>query len=158
MSRNLKGRPRNRRSKRNQLCLCGCGEFILPRNNGKYARFLLGHNARHWGLGSEHPSWKGGREAFLSRQRLYLRNWRHNNPEKYEARKIMDHALRHGLIILVLGSLQILQIEGLICGHHVDYSKPLEVTWMCCICHAKTWPRVKGKGAYTHPQTLPNCP
>lgn len=60
--------------------------------------------------------------------------WRERNPEKRAAHVIVGNALR-------CGKLQRQPCEG--CGgenvhaHHDDYSKPLEVRWLCPACHAQ---------------------
>lgn len=56
------------------------------------------------------------------------------HPEKKAARKELDKAVRRG------------EIKRLPCGdcgatkahaHHEDYSKPLDVMWLCTVCHGK---------------------
>lgn len=61
------------------------------------------------------------------------REWRRRNPQKYKAHIIVGNAIRAGLILR----------EGCkICGekahaHHEDYSKPLEIEWLCPIHHSE---------------------
>lgn len=56
------------------------------------------------------------------------RLWRKKNPEKYKAHTAVNNALRSG---------ELKKQECLVCGdpnthaHHDDYSKPLEVLWLC---------------------------
>ena len=59
-------------------------------------------------------------------------NQRRKSPEKYRARQIVLGALRSGkLIKLPCRFCNIKQVEA----HHPDYSKPLEVIWLCSECH-----------------------
>jgi hypothetical protein len=70
------------------------------------------------------------------REQEYNRTKKHraNNPEKYKARGIINNGIRDGRIIKLLCS---------ICGesksqaHHDDYSKPLDVIWLCTKHHAE---------------------
>ena len=61
-------------------------------------------------------------------------NFRKNNKEKYKAHTMVKNALRNG-------SIQKPEIcsscgaSGRIEGHHHDYSKPLEIEWLCNSCH-----------------------
>lgn len=54
-------------------------------------------------------------------------------PEKYRARTAVGNALRDGRLIKTLcsscGSAE--RVEG----HHDDYSRPLDVEWLCFRCH-----------------------
>lgn len=66
------------------------------------------------------------------------RAYRKRNPEKTKAQNQLNYAVRMGRIKRGL-------CEG--CGtcenvhaHHDDYSKPLDVRWLCYICHRKTHP------------------
>jgi hypothetical protein len=68
----------------------------------------------------------------------YLRNWRKSNPEKYAAHIIVGNALASGKI--VKQPCEKCESEKHIHGHHNDYSKPLEITWLCCICHKQEHP------------------
>lgn len=61
------------------------------------------------------------------------KKWRKRNPEKYKAHSALGNALRSG---------KILQEPCCKCGakaqaHHDDYSKPLEVMWLCAKHHAE---------------------
>ncbi len=66
-----------------------------------------------------------------------LRRWCRANPEKKRAyNELIHHKTRKGLLVPVTCS-----SCGLICkklqAHHDDYSKPLEVRWVCHSCHLK---------------------
>jgi hypothetical protein len=54
-------------------------------------------------------------------------------PEKRRARAIVARAIRDGKLkkgICACGS-------KMVHAHHEDYSKPLDVEWLCATCHAK---------------------
>lgn len=61
------------------------------------------------------------------------RRWRKENPEKYAAHLVLNNAVRAGKIVKqpceVCGSTKRVH------GHHDDYSKPLEVRWLCALHH-----------------------
>ena len=64
------------------------------------------------------------------------RKQRERHPEKFRARRALQHQVRVGTIIRptvcpVCGG------GGQIDAHHSDYSKPLDVEWMCKSCHGK---------------------
>lgn len=59
---------------------------------------------------------------------LKIKNWRIKNMEKWKAHKLVYANMRNG---------NIKRLPCIICGnekseaHHEDYSKPLEIMWMC---------------------------
>lgn len=59
--------------------------------------------------------------------------WRLENPEAYRAQTAVGNALRDGKIekepCFMCGATENIH------GHHHDYSKPLDVTWLCARCH-----------------------
>lgn len=72
-------------------------------------------------------------------------------PHVERARKVVHHAVRKGLIVRPTkcekcGRTPKLKANGKpnIQAHHHDYSKPLEIEWVCPNCHAKEDPRLKG--------------
>lgn len=59
------------------------------------------------------------------------------HPEKAAARKAVKSAVQRGTLIkptVCEGCRQTFP-KHLLHGHHHDYSKPLEVTWLCSECH-----------------------
>ncbi len=95
----------------------------------------------------------GGRKA---RRKEYLRKYtasergkavmraydERNRPKKRAYNK-MRNALKYGDIVKA-DACESCGAGGKLDGHHDDYSKPLEVRWLCRPCH-KTWHRVNGK-------------
>jgi len=82
--------------------------------------------------GENNPNWKGGVSTDNYR---YTRRFVTRNPEKVLAHRLVRRAV-------LSGGLRKLPCEK--CGaierihaHHEDYSKPLEVVWLCQICHIK---------------------
>jgi hypothetical protein len=65
---------------------------------------------------------------------VYQQTRRKNNPEKHKANQQVRHALRRGTIkkqpCAVCGSEKVQ-------AHHKDYSKPLDVMWLCFPHHLK---------------------
>lgn len=56
------------------------------------------------------------------------------NPEKYKAEYIIGNAIRLGKVIRPKRC-QACDKKGLPHAHHPDYSKPLDVIWLCRKCH-----------------------
>jgi hypothetical protein len=57
------------------------------------------------------------------------------NKDKYEARTILNNALKLGKIHK--RPCEECSSTEWVDGHHEDYSRPLEVTWLCRSCHGK---------------------
>ena len=75
------------------------------------------------------------------------REWRAQNPEKYRAHNDVHHALEFGQLIRS-PFCELCLMTGRIESHHEDYSRPLEVVWLCHFCHRvlegrkpKSWKR-----------------
>lgn len=68
----------------------------------------------------------------MKQNSIVNKNWRKRNPDKVNAHSKVNYALRKGLLN---------KLPCEICGekqvhaHHEDYSKPLEVVWLCKSCH-----------------------
>ena len=62
------------------------------------------------------------------------RKWNEQNPEKYKAHYTLTNAVRDGRV--VKGSCEVCGSNDRVHGHHVDYSKPLDVVWLCPRHHA----------------------
>jgi hypothetical protein len=76
--------------------------------------------------------------------------WRKDHPEAYRAHNALNNALRDGRIqkqpCAVCGT------DNNVHGHHSDYSRPLDVKWLCAKCHHRIhaiFPQLHGHGAQT---------
>lgn len=63
------------------------------------------------------------------------RNSRKKFPEKFSARRKLKYNIDTGKIIKP-STCSICGCGGRIHGHHEDYSKPLDVVWLCVKCHS----------------------
>jgi hypothetical protein len=64
----------------------------------------------------------------------YVKSYRASNPEKYKAHTKVNNAVRDDRLIKP-NTCEGCGGEGSLHGHHEDYSKPLEVDWLCPACH-----------------------
>ncbi len=62
------------------------------------------------------------------------RRYRERHPERDKAHRIVEYAIRTGKIDRPDYCESCFK-EGIPDGHHEDYSKPLEVEWLCKQCH-----------------------
>ena len=66
--------------------------------------------------------------------RRHQRDWRNRNRHKYNAQRMVRKRVRSGKIVRP-NSCQVCGILGKPQAHHDNYSKPLEVMWLCAQCH-----------------------
>jgi len=85
-------------------------------------------------------------------ERLAAERKRHRSPEdiarraerrerergspKVRARRLLETAIRNGTIIKP-NACEHCGAMGRLHGHHPDYDKPLDVRWLCALCHGK---------------------
>lgn len=101
----------------------------LKKRKGQIVRWKLNSFKRNgftW-----NPKWSIG-----------TKNWKLRNPARDKSGKLFYNAVRSGKIIRPkicskCGTC------GVIEGHHKDYSKPYDVTWLCKKCHSAEHYRIK---------------
>jgi len=59
------------------------------------------------------------------------------HPEKYKCRYTLTNAVRDGRIAKPDRCSSCGTDEARIEGHHADYSRPLDVEWLCSLCHRR---------------------
>lgn len=62
-----------------------------------------------------------------------MRKFRAANPEKYKAHLLVNNAIRKGT--LIKKPCEVCNTTEHVHGHHDDYTKPLEVRWLCAEHH-----------------------
>ena len=77
----------------------------------------------------EYDRKRGCRQPY-EKKREYIKR----NPEKHIAHYLLGNAIRSGKI--KREPCEACGIDKYIHGHHEDYSKPLDVTWLCAACHS----------------------
>ena len=73
-------------------------------------------------------------DQYRRRKRRSSKIWHLNNPQKVKVYAKVKSALNSG-IIKKPSKCQSCNTESKIHSHHSDYRKPLEVKWLCVICH-----------------------
>jgi hypothetical protein len=76
--------------------------------------------------------YRRNRQAVLA----YKKRWNDSNPEKRRAEVAVGNAIRDGR--LTRQPCEDCGSDERVEAHHDDYSKPLDVTWLCSTCHGKT--------------------
>lgn len=74
----------------------------------------------------------------------YLKQYREKYPNKYKAHNLVNNGIRDGKISSK-NSCEECFSEFSVEAHHDDYSKPLDVRWLCALCH-KRWHSENGEG------------
>ena len=104
----------------------GIQKNYLTRIENKTACFYCGIEKRS---GRNGGNWKGGiSENYYHYKKLQIERY----PEKDRARRAVKHAVKSGK--LVKTPCELCGNEKVV-AHHDDYSKPLEVRWVCRHCH-----------------------
>lgn len=79
---------------------------------------------------------RGGLKHRIQANKERAKKFREEFPEKYKAHTALNNAVRSGKIVKP-DSCSVCDGGWQIEGHHDDYSKPLEVCWLCAACHKK---------------------
>ena len=66
--------------------------------------------------------------------RVAIAKWRANNPGHHEAALAVNSALKRG-ILKKPDNCTCCGKQASLDGHHNSYDKPLEVEWLCRVCH-----------------------
>jgi hypothetical protein len=65
-----------------------------------------------------------------------MKGWRKDNPEAVKGANTLNRAVQQG-IIKRPDSCSACGRKTRVHAHHEDYTKPLEVVWLCCSCHRR---------------------
>lgn len=84
----------------------------------------------------EYDRRRGRTEKRIKLNTERTKEYRKKFPLKYKAHSKVNHAIKSGTLIKP-DKCSICGFGGKIEAHHDDYHKPLDVVWVCSICHKK---------------------
>lgn len=117
-------RPRSRHGRRAQCKSCIRKKESARRRNtdGRHREYN-----RRWA--KENPE----------RVATYFQQYRHRNPDKKRAHRRVWDAVRQGKLVKpdACENCMAATEKAKLHAHHEDYSRPLEVEWLCQECHEK---------------------
>ena len=73
--------------------------------------------------------------------------WKELNQVKRAAHIMVGNAVRDGRLKKQYECSSCGKTDCVIHGHHDDYTKPLDVRWLCAVCHS-VWHKENGEGVY----------
>lgn len=130
-------------------------EFRRRRKTGMSHEEVNAQNRNHYDLNREEISHKRKQKIrtpeIKRKAREQVISWRKENKEKYneyqrkfksknrtqiDARRCVYYAVKGGILIKPL-LCEICGENKPLQGHHEDYTKPLEVKWLCRTCHCQ---------------------
>ena len=76
-------------------------------------------------------------EVGLEKARVAKKAWANRNKHKKFATTAVNNAIRDGRLVKSDSCQNCGKTGCKIEGHHEDYSKPLDVVWLCTQCHSK---------------------
>lgn len=99
----------------------------IEQGRGKFCSYKCSRLAQ---VGDNNPNWKGG---ISTNAYHYKKDQVSRYPERVSARKKVAYALKTGKLTKTAcvncGATEDIQ------AHHHDYSKPLDIIWLCRNCH-----------------------
>lgn len=75
---------------------------------------------------------------------MRIKEYREKFPNKYRSHTKLNNALRDG-VIAKKSLCENCGGDFRVIAHHSDYLKPLDVLWLCEVCH-KAWHKENGEG------------
>ena len=114
---------------------------VLGNRNKKAERYRRYDRFRYYRDGAEHRGSSNWKNKHPDLARMSGLRWSMNNPHKKAASTAVNNAVRDGRIskepCRVCGCADNIQ------AHHPDYSKPLDVVWLCVKHHAEEHRRLR---------------
>lgn len=114
---------------RSKFCSRSCGMTFNNLRRSPLIREKIRNSLKKKMVGIKNPNWKGGiSKNYYHYKKLQIKRY----PERVEARVIASREVRAGR--LIKQPCEFCKDKKTV-KHHDDYSKPLEVRWMCRPCH-----------------------
>lgn len=126
-----------------------CNQCLYKKYGAKQRRRLATPQAKE-----KLKQWRRNREVSAvakARERFHSRRYAALYPEKEKAKWLLNRAILAGQIVRPIvcprckSGDRARDGRSLIQAHHDDYSKPLEVRWLCIQCHADLHRALKAK-------------
>ena len=122
------------------LCKQCDAEFTTSTSNVKkgYGIFCSRScNRSYHNKGSRNPSWNNGVSTMEGYDRIHKRLYNERYPEKNRANKKVYKAIHCGKLVKPSTCSKCFVVSDSLEAHHEDYSKPLDIVWVCKACHVE---------------------
>ena len=121
--------PPSRGSREKKFCSDSCREKSKRKERKRKYQTDPLFREKILAMNSKYFKTENGKRAMISASN----SWKIRNPEKRRAHNAVTAALRSGVLVKPAGC----DVCGIpeVDAHHDDYSKPLDVKWLCRRCH-----------------------